>query len=47
MVIPSGTPPIAEVVGMGAACDYLMNIGMDRIEAYEHKLSKYLYDVSV
>lgn len=40
----AGTPPIAEVVGMGAACDYLGRIGMDRVESYEHQLSKYLYE---
>jgi len=30
---------------MGAAIDYLSNIGMSRIEAYEHELTKYLYEV--
>jgi hypothetical protein len=27
----AGTPPIAECVGLGAACEYLMKIGMDKI----------------
>lgn len=30
---------------MGAACDYLMGIGMDRVEAYEHQIGEYLYKV--
>lgn len=30
---------------MGAACDYLMGLGMDKVEKYEHELSKYLYEV--
>jgi selenocysteine lyase/cysteine desulfurase len=30
---------------MGAACDYLMEIGMEKVEQYEHQLSKYLYEV--
>jgi cysteine desulfurase/selenocysteine lyase len=36
----AGTPPIAEAVGLGAACDYLRKIGMGRIRAQEEKLSK-------
>lgn len=40
----AGTPPICEVVGMGAACDYLMSLGMDKVEAHEHELGKYLYE---
>ncbi len=30
---------------MGAACDYLMGIGMERVAAHEHALAKYLYEV--
>lgn len=30
---------------MGAACDYLMGLGMENVEKYEHELSKYLYEV--
>ena len=41
----AGTPAIAEAVGLGAAVDYLNTIGMDRIEAYEHELGKYLHQV--
>jgi cysteine desulfurase/selenocysteine lyase len=33
-----GTPAIAEVVGLAAACDYLDSIGMDRIHAHEREL---------
>mmetsp|Transcript_1299 Transcript_1299/g.1790 ORF Transcript_1299/g.1790 Transcript_1299/m.1790 type:complete len:461 (-) Transcript_1299:169-1551(-) len=39
----AGTPAIAQAIGMGAALEYLMKIGVDRIEAYEHELSEYLY----
>ena len=38
----AGTPPIAEVIGLGAAIKYLMNIGMDKIHEYETDLKKYL-----
>jgi len=40
----AGTPPIAECVGLGAACEYLMKIGMDKIYNHEKKLGKYLYE---
>ncbi|BBN12911.1 cysteine desulfurase / selenocysteine lyase [Marchantia polymorpha subsp. ruderalis] len=40
----AGTPAIGEAIGLGAAVEYLSNIGMDRIHAYEMELSKYLYD---
>lgn len=39
-----GTPPIAEVVGLAAACDYLSSIGMDRIHSHERELGEYLYN---
>ena len=38
----AGTPPIAEVIGLGEAIKYLMNIGMDKIHEQEVKLKKYL-----
>ncbi len=38
----AGTPPIAEVIGLGEAIKYLMNIGMDKIHKYEIELKKYL-----
>lgn len=37
----AGTPNIAGVIGLGAAIDYLTNIGMDKITAYEHELLTY------
>lgn len=40
----AGTPPIAEVVGMGAACDYLTKVGMEAVETHEQALGKYLYE---
>jgi cysteine desulfurase/selenocysteine lyase len=40
----AGTPPIAQAVGLGAAIDYLTDVGMDQIEAYEHELAEYLYE---
>ncbi len=40
----AGTPAIAEVVGLGAAVDYLSNIGMERIHQHEHELVLYGYD---
>ena len=37
----AGTPSIADVVGLGAAIDYLTEIGMDKIAAYEAELLSY------
>jgi cysteine desulfurase/selenocysteine lyase len=37
----AGTSPIAEAVGLGAAIDYLTEIGLDAIEAHEHELVSY------
>ena len=37
----AGTPAIAEVIGLGAAIDYLNNIGMTNIAAYEAELLAY------
>jgi cysteine desulfurase/selenocysteine lyase len=37
-----GTPAIGEAIALGAAVDYLQNIGMDKIYAYEKELSSYL-----
>jgi cysteine desulfurase/selenocysteine lyase len=39
----AGTPAIAEAIGLGAAVDYLTNIGMDKIHAYETELTAYLW----
>ena len=38
----AGTPPIAEVIGLGSAIDYLQKIGMDKIYEYEKELKRYL-----
>lgn len=38
----AGTGNIADAVGLGAAIDYLMTIGMSNIAAYEHELLGYL-----
>lgn len=37
----AGTPSIADVVGLGAAVDYLNGIGMDAVAAYEAELLDY------
>ena len=37
----AGTPNIADVVGFGAAIDYLIKIGMDNIREHEIELTKY------
>lgn len=37
----AGTPSIAEVIGLGAAIDYLNSIGMDAIAAHEAELLVY------
>lgn len=40
----AGTPPIAEVIGLGEAIKYLMNIGIDKIHEHEIKLRNYFLD---
>nr|GMD86148.1 cysteine desulfurase 1, chloroplastic [Ipomoea batatas] len=40
----AGTPAIGEAIGLGAAIDYLSQIGMQRIHDYEVELGHYLYD---
>lgn len=37
----AGTPAIAEAVGFGAAAEYLMRVGMDKIAAHEHAITAY------
>ena len=37
----AGTPHIAGVIGLGAAIDYLTQIGLERVTAYEHALLAY------
>ncbi|MEJ9282124.1 MULTISPECIES: cysteine desulfurase [Ureibacillus] len=36
-----GTPNIAGAIGLGAAIDYLTNIGLDKIANHEHELIEY------
>jgi len=40
----AGTPNIADVIALGAAVDYLSDIGMQRIHAYEQALTAYTID---
>lgn len=37
----AGTPPIAAAIGLGAAVDYLLAVGMESIAAHEHDLLNY------
>jgi cysteine desulfurase / selenocysteine lyase len=37
----AGTPIIAGAIGLGAAIDFLNEIGLENIEAHEHKLAEY------
>lgn len=39
--LEAGTPNIAGVIGFGSVIKYLLNIGMENIEAYEKDLRKY------
>jgi cysteine desulfurase / selenocysteine lyase len=41
MKFEAGTPMIAEVLGLGTAIDYLMNIGMSQIHQHTHRLLDY------
>ena len=40
----AGTPNFAQAVGLGAAMDYLNNIGMNEIADHEKKLTRYALD---
>ena len=40
----AGTPSIAEAIGLGAAVDYLSQVGMEWVHAHEHALVSYAYD---
>lgn len=37
----AGTPSIAEAIGLGAAIDYLTDVGMDNISKHEHNIIEY------
>jgi len=40
----AGTPDAASAIGLGAAIDYLEQIGMENIESHEKKLVKLMYE---
>lgn len=40
----AGTPAIAEAIALGAAVDYLSELGMENIYAYEKQLTSYLFE---
>ncbi|HET8604247.1 MAG TPA: cysteine desulfurase [Marmoricola sp.] len=40
----AGTPPIVEAVGLGAAVDYLSEIGMEAVHAHEQAITGYLLE---
>lgn len=40
----AGTPPIVEVIGLGAAIDYVQAISVDLIAKHEHGLSEYAFN---
>jgi cysteine desulfurase/selenocysteine lyase len=40
----AGTPAIGEAIALGAAVDYLTEIGMDKIHSYEEELIAYLFE---
>jgi cysteine desulfurase/selenocysteine lyase len=40
----AGTPPIVEAIGLGAAVDYLTEIGLENIHRHEQAITGYLLD---
>lgn len=40
----AGTPPIAEVIGLGEAIKFITDIGVEKIHDHEYSLKKYLID---
>ena len=40
----AGTQAIAEVIGLGAAVDYLQGLGMDSVRAHELEITEYAYE---
>src|SRR5207244_6961432 len=40
----AGTQAIAEVIGLGAAVDYLDALGMDAVRAHELEITEYAYE---
>jgi cysteine desulfurase / selenocysteine lyase len=39
----AGTPPIVQAIGLGVALDYMMQVGRERISAYERGLKDYAH----
>jgi cysteine desulfurase/selenocysteine lyase len=39
----AGTPPIVQAIGLGAALDYMMQVGRERIAAHEKSLKDYAH----
>jgi len=44
MKFEAGTPSVAEAIGLGAAIDYLREIGLEDIERHERELTKQMYE---
>src|ERR1700716_353349 len=40
----AGTQAIAEVIGLGAAVDYLSELGMDAVRAHEREITEYAFE---
>jgi cysteine desulfurase/selenocysteine lyase len=40
----AGTPPIVQAIGLGAALDYMMQVGRERIAAHERGLKEYAHE---
>jgi cysteine desulfurase / selenocysteine lyase len=40
----AGTPPIVQAIGLGAALNYMMQVGRDRIAAHELELKNYAHE---
>ena len=40
----AGTPPIVQAIGLGAALDYMMNVGRNKIRAHEESLRDYAHE---
>ena len=40
----AGTPPIVQAIGLGAALDYMMQAGRERIAAHEENLKNYAHE---
>ncbi len=41
----AGTPPIVEAIGLGAAIDYLNDVGMAAVQAHEQEITAYALEV--